>query len=73
MYLFLSPFPPFSLTLPIPLTAVYVGFVLPRYSVNEDVKDALVCVELSLAAVPIADPIWLSIVSQDGTAISNVD
>lgn len=71
-FLYSYPRYPPSPLLPSLLTAVYVGFVLPRYSVNEDIKDALVCVQLSMAAVPIVDPIWLTIDSEDGTAISNI-
>ena len=43
------------------------------YEVEEDVRDASVCVELSEAAAPLVDAVWLNVATASGNATNGTE
>ena len=51
---------------------IYFRFTQEIYEISEDAGDASVCVELSQAALPLESEVWLSVTSEDDTAIGKL-
>ena len=50
---------------------IYFRFTQEVYEVEEIARDATVCVELSQAEGPIEDEVWISLSTEDDSALSN--
>ena len=51
---------------------IYFGFTREVFEVEEDDRDARVCLELTNAEAPIEDAVWLGLATEDDSALSKI-